>query len=179
MQDPKPNQQIGQFLRFGPDEECGREYLICQAGFRRWTFSNIVAVLVGLCFYIVPGVILLLYFAFRRLNITYGYGALTNDRLIYYEANDHPKQNFRAVREVALRDITAIKLLIGHSALNHQFVLTVWTASSLTLAVGAQRGIFTPASAVMLEPGPDADAFMQHISALVAQRQSLQAAGAA
>jgi hypothetical protein len=170
---PVPQNPASKFLRFNEGEQKGREYYVCRAGFRRFTFGIFLAILVGFLFYVIPGVLLLLYYSFRQLKTTHGFATITSDRILYYEYNEHPTINYRSVRQVNIRDVSAIKLTISKWPWRNEFVLTAWTPSALGLAVGATRGLLASFSSEgQLEPGPDADEFVQQLGSLVANKRS-------
>ena len=161
--------QIARFVRFAPGETQGREYHICSQDVRRWSFARVCGVVAGLLFYIVPGIILLLYFCFRRLKSTYGYAMVTGERLIYYEVNEHPTINFRFVRQVAIAEISGLRLSTEKALFRHEFAFAVWTRSAPALSVGARQvGLSWLRGGGGLEPGPDADEFIAQLSSLAA-----------
>ena len=168
-----PKNPMTKFLKFSEREQRGREYYVCRANFRRFTLANVLAILFGFLCMVVPGVILLLYFSLRKLKTSYGFATITSDRVIYYEYNEHPEVNYRAVRQANLKDISAVKLEIANWPWRQQFVFTVWTPSALALAVGAERGLLSFLSfGNQLEPGPDADDFVQQLGTLIASKRS-------
>jgi hypothetical protein len=215
-----PTQAVSRFLRFGEGEVRGREYYICRANYRRYPARVILVIAMvtivlgaggyflgrtgqtaaGLVVFALPEVLMLLYFALRRLKTTHGFAAATGDRLLYYQYNEHPTINYHSVQQVHIRDISAIRLYVEKTWLTHEFVLTVWTPSAAALEVGATKHgggaarlfrfpwifvtwLFLPVWLMLrvggfffagrsLEPGPDADEFAQQISTLIAQRRA-------
>ena len=98
----------------------------------------IVLIFLGLVFYLVPGIILLIYFGFRRLKISHGYAAITNERLVYYEFNEHPAENYQRVTTLHLGSITAIEFLVRRTFFTNSFQMTFFTEKA-GLRVGAKN----------------------------------------
>ncbi|MBI3272561.1 MAG: hypothetical protein HYZ53_26465 [Planctomycetes bacterium] len=163
----KEGSDIARFVRVNADETLGREFHIFRGGHRRFPVAVCGAILIGLVPLVIPGLLLLAYFATRRLKTREGFTTVTKDRVILYEHCDHPEENFHGVQQVNIADISAIKLVVRHTLLRHEFALTIWTPSALSLAVGARGGLLSALTEGELEPGPDADEFLQEVSSLV------------
>ena len=169
--------RVSSFIRLSPDETFERDYYIAHTSLKRFPARVITLILLGLVLYIVPGIILLLYFAFKRLKISHGYAAITNERVIYYEFNEHPEENYQSVKTLHLRDITAAEFLIRRTVITRSFNMTFFTEKA-GLAVGAKGfiGLFTMfGKTTVLEPGPDALQFMQEMTGTLAARRFLPA----
>jgi hypothetical protein len=167
-----PN-KVSSFVRFEEHESLERDYYIAHTSLKRFNSQAVLAIIMGFFVYIIPGIILLLYFALRRLKISHGYAAVTNRRVIYYEFNDHPEENYQHIRSLHLEDITGIQLRIDRSLLRKSFAMIVWTEKK-AIQVGAMGflGIFRFfGSTKTLEPGPDALQFVQDVSGHIAARR--------
>jgi hypothetical protein len=163
---------VAKFVKLQAGESIEKEFYICRANYRRWSAGSVLGVLLGLLCYIVPGIILLLYFSFRTLKTTHGYAAITPYRLIYYQINSHPTENAHTLRQINIRDITSVNISTGRNLSGEDFALQVWTPSSLAFEIGAKRSILARA-ANTLEAGPDAESFVQQLPRLVMERQDL------
>jgi hypothetical protein len=153
-------QAVSRFVQFSGQEPREREFFITICKHGRFGLRELL-----LCIFIIP----IFYFLLRRLKITRGYATITRDRLIYYEHCDHAEENYHWVQQVATDSISAVMLGISKSWLHEEFVFTVWTDSALALAVGAQGNLLQRllGKADILEPGPEADEFVQQLAALV------------
>jgi len=192
-------QAIPEFIRFESDEQFDRDYYITHTSKRRFPFPvlTLCGTLLGfpllmtlviltrpgvrfgnampvLLLSFIPGILTTLYFALRRLKITHGHAAVTNRRVIYYEYNDHPEENFHRVESLHLADITGVRFFIDQTWIRRTFVMVFWTERK-GLAVGATglRGFFSflQGASKLLEPGPDALSFLQTMSGQIAARQ--------
>lgn len=165
--------RISSFIQFDPREKFEREYFIAHTSMKRFRLPNILAILVGLLFFLIPGLILLVYFSFRKLKISYGYATITNKRILYYEYNPHEAENYHAVKSLYLADVTAAQFRVERTWLRKSFYMAMF-AEFKALAVGGESwlgflGILGKSG--YLEPGPDALEFIQYVSGQVALRK--------
>ena len=165
--------QIASFVRLDSGEKINREYYITHSSKRRFSVGMILLVLVSLIPFVVPGLALFIYFAVRRLRISHGYACSTNKRVIYYEFNDHPEENYHSIDSVHLEDVTAMHFKITRTLMGKSFDMTLWTTKSgLTVGATSTTGIlkyFIGQSG--LEPGPEALEFVQDMSGEIAERK--------
>ncbi len=185
---------ISSFVQMQGDERFDREFYITHSSLHRfsirmivvfalWLIPLAVAMLLtfkepaqGLVVLLVvapPGVIAVLYFSLRKLRISYGYATVTNRRVLYYEFNAHPAENYHAVKSLYLSDITAMRFRLERGLLRRSFVMALYTESK-ALAVGAigwMGWLKLLGRSNRLEPGPDALDFIQYLSGQIALGQ--------
>jgi len=169
-----PN-QIASFIRLEHGEAIGREFYVVHSSTKRFSVGAIVAIIFGCVLYLVPGIILAFYFRLRRIKVTHGYACITNKRIIYYEFNDHPQENFHSLNTVHLKDLSTIQFKIEQTLFAKSFDMKLST-SKAGLVVGAvgAKGIFKYLNNnVQLEPGPDALEFVQIMSGEIAARKRI------
>ena len=165
--------KITSFVRLDQGETIEREYYITHTSKVRFGTRAITLIVAGLIFWIIPGVILIIYFALRQLKVSHGYAAVTPNRIIYYEYNDHPEESYQHIRSLHLEDITGVQLRTDRMWFSKSFQLVIWTEKK-AMAVGAKglKGwlrIF--AGEDILEPGPDALQFVQDVSGMIVARR--------
>ena len=165
---------ISRFVSMNREESAGKEYLISLSGHRRWTLMPLLLIVCTIMTVIVP-IVLLIYFALRKLKTVRGVAVITKDRVIYYEHCDHPTENFHNLRQMNIADIAAVKLYIKKSLMTHMFALTIWSPSTLVVALGAKGGFWGRIFGGDKEPGPDADEFVQDLSARVTRMRLVKA----
>ena len=164
--------RLSSFVKLHEGESFERDYYITHTNKRRFTVSAIALILFGFTA-IIPGIILLIYFAVRPLKISHGFATLTNRRIIYYEYNTHSEQNYQCVKSVYLEDVTAVSAHIVRTLFRNSFVFAVYTESK-GLAVGATGlvSIFNWfGNERTLEPGPEALEFIQLVTGRIADRR--------
>jgi len=179
MQSAQPKESISSFVSFQEGESIQREYYVAHTTLKRFGSRTILFILLGLSMLIVPGVILIIYFSVRRLKISYGHASITDKRVIYYEYNAHPHENYRYLSSLHLADITGLYFRIDQSLFKKSFVMSIYTEKK-GMHVGAEGflgflRLFGKQN--RLEPGPDAVKFVQEISGLIAGRKFGAAGG--
>lgn len=186
--------RISSFVQLDGAERFDREFFITHTTLRRFSIGMIVALLwwlgvvaalvwlpfeeeapriIALLIVVLPGLIAILYFSLRSLRISYGYATVTNRRVLYYEFNNHPAENYHFVKSLYLSDITAVRFQIEQGLLRKSFAMTLFTESA-ALAVGATKRtgwLKWLSRANRLEPGPDALEFIQYLSGQIALGQ--------
>jgi hypothetical protein len=196
--------KVSSFIRLGQNEVFDRDYYITHTNKRRFPIQVILlillpfvgfflvlyyslsavappdgVILLGLGGFLLPGAILLLYFGLRQLKISHGYAAITSERVIYYEFNEHPAENYQHVKTLHLKDITGVIFIIRRTLFTQSFSMVFWTEKK-GISVGARgflgflRGC---AGFTTLEPGPDALQFIQDMSGEIAARRFLPQSG--
>jgi hypothetical protein len=113
--------------------------------------------------------VLALYFGLRQLKISYGYAALTDRRLIYYEYCDHEAVNYHFVKTLYLAEMTAAAFTIKRSFFSKSFAMAAYTDFK-ALVVGAEgneRWWKVFGRAKPLQPGPDALEFIQYVTGVI------------
>jgi hypothetical protein len=166
-------ERIPSFIQFDDGEVFERDFYVAHTSKKRFPVSAIMIILVGLSCYVVPGLILLVYFAVRRLRVTHAFAAVTNKRVVFYEYNDHPAVNTRAVRSLYIRDVTAITARVAKSPLKRSFVTALYTERK-AIAMGAESWLsFLKALGKedILEPGPEALEFIQVMMGQIAEHR--------
>lgn len=164
---------IPSFIQFREGENFDREFYIAHTTLKRFPLGVIMLILVGLAAYVVPGVILIVYFALRKKKISHGYAAITDKRVIYYEFNSHPAVNYQHMRSLHVEEITGMQFRIDHKFWRKSFWMRLQT-DEVAMLVGA-RGYLSllkgRGSTKILEPGPDSVEFIQVMSGEVAARK--------
>lgn len=166
-------QSISSFVRLDHGEVFDRDYYISHTNRKRFPAQAIASIAIGFCIYCFPGIILLLYFALRTLKISHGYACVTNKRVIYYEYNSHPEENYHAIRSLHLDDLTGMNFQIERTLISNSFHMILWS-SKRAIVVGAKGmlGLFNVfGSQKTLEPGPDALEFIRDMSGAIAARK--------
>lgn len=104
--------KVSSFIRLGQNEVFERDYYITHTNKKRFPIQIILLILLPVvCFllanlfflstvadrssfillnfacFLLPGMVLILYFGLRQLRISHGYAAITSERVIYYEFN--------------------------------------------------------------------------------------------
>jgi hypothetical protein len=159
---------ISSFVKFAQDEAFEREYFIAHSTLKRFPAGVILMILGGLVF-IVPGLILLVYFSVRRLKISRGYAAVTNKRVLYYEYNDHPAVNYQHVRSLHVDQVTGMDFRVQRTFWKKSFYMVLYTEQA-GIQVGARSYINllkSLGSQHQLEPGPESLEFIQVMSGRV------------
>jgi hypothetical protein len=196
------HQKLSSFVRFEDQETFERDYYLAHTNRRRFRWRSIVLLLLMLAFmlFLTAGLIfggfhwlplaiilatgliwliLVIYLSVRRLKISYGYAALTTRRLIYYEFNDHPEENYQHVVTAHLDDLTGVELRTSWSLFTRSFSMDVYTAQR-AIRIGA-RGLVGLLNIfgkrTILEPGPDAVQFIQDMTGTIAARKHQLLAG--
>lgn len=164
---------IPSFVRIADNESFEREYYIAHTNRKRFNVKAIFLIVAGFCCLVVPGIVLLAYFGFRRLKVSHGYACVTSKRVVYYEFNEHPEENYRLVRSVHVDDLTSISFRISRTMVSKSFYMVLWTT---------RRGMVVGAAGLLgrlnlfgdeqtLEPGPDALDFVRDMSGAIAARK--------
>ena len=164
---------VSSFVRLAQGEMFGDTYYIAHTSKNRFPVQAILVIILGLCSFVFPGIILVLYFAFRRQKISHGYACTTNKRIIYYQFNSHPEENYQAVHTLHLSDLTSVQFKIEQSILSKSFHMLAYS-SKTGIQVGASglSGIFSWFnSSTQMEPGPDAFEFIQVMSGEIAAKK--------
>jgi hypothetical protein len=187
---------ISSFVQMQGDERFDREFYITHSSLHRYSIRMIVAFVLWLlvviffvlmtmlndfpagpliCLLIVfiPGLIAVLYYCLRKLRISYGYATVTNRRVLYYEFNTHPAENYHAVKSLYLSDITAMRFRVERGFFKKSFVMALYTESKAMAvgAVGWLGWLKLFGRGDRLEPGPDAMTFIEYLSGQVALGQ--------
>jgi hypothetical protein len=190
--------KLSSFVRLDASEAFDRDYYITHSSKRRFTLVRLVILaaialpclalgvslmtvrfegplpaILGLAIIVIPFSLAFLYFLFRGLKISHGYAAITNRRILYYEFNNHPAENYQHVKSLHLDDVTGIDFLVERTWFSKSLYMVIYT-SKKGLVVGAKSflGWFNFfGSEKVLEPGPDALEFIQHMTGAIAARQ--------
>ncbi len=124
---------------------------------------------------LVLAVILVLWRALRRLEITTAHTVLTNERIVLYMRCDHPRENWHYLSEAAIDEVTGVWGLAGRGIIRKFVAIFVWTRRDVPIALAAY-GFRGPLGGLLsatksrddkLIPGPDALTFVQEVSARV------------
>ena len=190
--DPGAN-HISSFVQMQGSERFDREFFITHSSLHRFSFRMILAGcvwlmilgfaasapdnvgerLVLLLIVATPGLIFVAYYSLRKLRVSYGYATVTNRRVLYYEFNAHPAENYHAVKSLYLSDITAMRFRVERGLLKRSFVMILYTESQAMSvgAIGWLGWLKLLGRSNRLEPGPEALEFIQHLSGHIAVGQ--------
>jgi hypothetical protein len=105
---------------------------------------------------IAPPVLAFLFFLLRHRHNAFGYLALTNRRVLYYEYDAHPRQNYRYLAEARIQDITGIHLATGRSFLRRHMWIVVTTKRYAPIYVAASGGLGFAAELLRTDASPSA-----------------------
>ncbi len=191
--------RISSFIQFDTHEQFEREYFITHTSMKRFSLRVILWLVAGFILFAVPALLvwqervanpwktlllllfalpellLVLLFSLRKLKISYGYATITNQRILYYEFNEHHAENYHYVKSLYLADITAMSFGVERTIFRKSFRMAVFTEHK-ALAVGAQSWtgwLKFRGSERHLEPGPEALEFIQHMAGQVVAHKFL------
>ena len=165
--------EISSFIRLDREEIFEREYYISHTNKKRFSAKAILVIAIGTLAFVVPGLLLFVYYSLRTLKISHGYATLTTKRIIYYEYNTHVEENYRCVRSLHLDDLTSMRFEIDRTLISNSFAMSLFS-SKRAVHVGAvgMLGFFNLfGSETSLEPGPDALEFIVDMTGAVARRK--------
>jgi hypothetical protein len=127
-----------------------------------------------------PLAVVVLFFLLRHRPNSKGYLVLTNRRVVYYEYDEHPRENYRYVSEARLPEVTGIHLGTGRKLLTRYMYLIVTTKRYAPICVSAVGGVSAVADLLRTDASPancvPADDAIQCVQELGGRIRALQAA---